>query len=279
LERFLRCIAAVLGLAAAASIASCSGDVHGMAPPATTTSPPLTPRLEIPPLLAPPAAREDVLRAEKTMNDGGGPAPPPVLRPVFDVWPSSIELGDVPVGQAQTATLSILDTGQQDLQGTARARGVFQTSGSPFGLGPGTAFQVTVFFAPAAAQSYTDAVLVDIGATEVRVPVHGNGTGPLVTNVPTSFTLTSSSGQVTCWKRQTEATDCLFRATTTDGLTTIRYSMTGRIADGARFGTLITAQGSAIPVQIYIPDIGAGTIVEFDQGAGFMPLGTMSEIL
>jgi hypothetical protein len=220
---------------------------------------------------------QDVLRAERPVN-GGGVAPPPDLQPVFAVSPSSIELGDVPVGQVQATTLSITDTGQADLQGAARARGVFQTSGSPFGVGAGSSVQVTVFFAPASAQSITDQVFVDINGTRVSVPVHGNGTGSLVTNVPTSFALTSSAGQVTHWQRQTGLTDFLFRSTTSDGLTTIRYYMAGRIADGARFGTVVTEQGSADPVQVYVPDIGAGTTVELDQDAGFVPLGAMSDV-
>jgi hypothetical protein len=228
--------------------------------------------LETPPL--PPPRLPPGLPAVDETNVSPGVAPPPVMEPVFAVSPSSIELGDVPVGQAQAATLSITDTGQSDLQGTARASGVFQTSGSPFGVGPGKTIQVIVFFAPAAAQSYTDAVFVDIGAAVVRVPVHGTGTGSLVANVPTTFTLTSSLGQETHWQRQTGLTDFLFQATTSDGLATIRYRMAGRVADG----TLVSEQGSSSPVQVYIPDLGAGADIELDQGAGFVPLGVMSDV-
>jgi hypothetical protein len=222
---------------------------------------------------------QDVGRTERPVNGGGvaQPEQPPPAPQGFTVSPMSIEFGDVPVGQSGAAQLTIAGTGNDDVNGIVQARGVFQIAGSPVGFGPpGFSSQaVTVYFSPATAQSYTDRLFLTVNGQQVTVAVHGNGTGSLTTHVPTSFTLTHLDGTVSHWTRETGLADHMFTEVSSTG-GTITYETLGRIADGTRFGTVVTEQFTGIHIGIYIPDIGQDPTVQFNEG-GWSPFGTMSD--
>jgi hypothetical protein len=98
--------------------------------------------------------------------------PPPQLA----VSPNNLDFGSVVVGQTNSLSFQVVNTGGQPLNGTAVGAGPFSiTGGSPFNLGAGQTGLVSVAFSPASAVSYSNVVTFTSNGGNSLNTVTGSG--------------------------------------------------------------------------------------------------------
>jgi PKD repeat protein len=132
------------------------------------------------------------------------------VSPRFSLSPGSLDLGSVGVGQTNTGTFRVVNSGGQTLSGSAAATLPFSiVSGSPFSLTAGQTGLVSVAFSPSTASSFSNVVVFTSNGGNSTNAVTGIGTSTLTaafSAAPTSGTwplavsfTDNSTGTITNW--------------------------------------------------------------------------------
>src|SRR5262249_14739684 len=101
--------------------------------------------------------------------------PPPVL----SVSPASLNFGSLIIGQSNTLTFQVVNSGAQNLNGTATTVAPFTIlGGSPINLAPGQTGLVSVAFAPASAAIFNNSVVFTSNGGNSTNSVTGVGLTP-----------------------------------------------------------------------------------------------------
>jgi PKD repeat protein len=113
------------------------------------------------------------------------PAPPPVLA----VEPASRNFGSVALGQTNSLTFTVLNTGVATLLGSASVGAPFTIqSGSPFSISGGQSVLLTVRFAPATTGAFNSSVVFTSNGGASTNAVSGTGISPAMFAVsPSNF--------------------------------------------------------------------------------------------
>ena len=104
----------------------------------------------------------------------------PVAPPQLSVSPSSLSFGSVLIGQTNTQSFRVVNTGGLTLTGSVSASAPFAiVSGTPLNVAPGQTGTVAVSFAPGTAASFSNVVLFTSNGGNSSNTVTGSGFAPL----------------------------------------------------------------------------------------------------